>query len=92
VVYDRGYFSYAMLYAHQQRGVDVIFRLARCSGKAIDAFMESDETDTIVTIEVAPARQSAVREQHPSTLIKTDPAMLKIIESPDAQIYTRTGL
>jgi len=87
VVYDRGYFSYAMLYAHQQRGVDVIFRLARCSGKAIDAFMESDETDTIVTIEVAPARQSAVREQHPT--IEFIPLLLRLIKyTVDGTTYT----
>jgi hypothetical protein len=87
VVYDRGYFSYAMLYAHQQRGVDVIFRLARCSGKAIDAFMDSDETDTIVTIEVAPARQSAVREQHPA--IEFIPLLLRLIKyTVDGTTYT----
>ena len=66
VVYDRGYFSYAMLYAHQSRGVDVIFRLARRADKPIEVFTDSNETDAIVTIEVAPARQPAIQEEHPS--------------------------
>ncbi len=87
VVYDRGYYSYAMLYAHQQRGVDVVFRLARGSGKAIDTFMDSEETDTIVTIEVARARQPAVREQHPT--IEFIPLLLRLIKyTVDGTTYT----
>jgi hypothetical protein len=65
VVYDRGYFSYAMLHAHQKRGVDVVFRLARRSGKAIDAFMDSHEIKRIINIEVTPIRQREVRKKHP---------------------------
>jgi len=87
VVYDRGYFSYAMLYAHRQRAVDVIFRLARGAGKAIDAFMDSDHSDTIVTIEVAPARQSVIREQHPN--IQFLPLPLRLIKySMSGTTYT----
>ncbi len=78
VVYDRGYFSYAMLYEHQRRGVDVIFRLARSAGKAIDAFMEGDKTDTIVSIAVAPARQPAIWEQYPT--IEFKPLPLRLIK------------
>ena len=62
VVYDRGYFSYAALYAHQKKAVDVIFRLSRRAGKGIEVFMDSGETDNIVTIEIAPTRQKAIRE------------------------------
>jgi len=87
VVYDRGYFSYAMLYAHQRQGVDVIFRLARCAGKAIDAFMDGSEIDTIVTIEVAPARQPAIREQHPDIAFR--PLSLRLIKYViDGTTYT----
>ena len=87
VVYDRGYFSYAMLYAHQRRGVDVIFRLARRAGKVIDAFMDGSEIDAIVTIEVAPARQPAIREQHPD--IEFRPLSLRLIKYViDGKTYT----
>ncbi len=78
VVYDRGYYSYAMLYAHQRQGVDVIFRLARCAGKLIDAFMDGSETDTIVTIEVASARQKEMWEKHPD--IEFRPLSLRLIK------------
>ena len=87
VVYDRGYFSYAMLYAHQRQGVDVIFRLARRAGKRIDAFMEGSETEAIVTIEVAPARQQAIREEHPDIVFR--PFSLRLIKYViDGKTYT----
>jgi hypothetical protein len=87
VVYDRGYFSYVMLYAHQSRGVDVIFRLARRTGKPIEAFMDSKESDAIVTIEVAPARQPAIREEHPT--IEFKPLSLRLIKyTVDGTTYT----
>ncbi len=87
VVYDRGYYSYAMLYAHMDRGVDVVFRLARRAGKAIDAFMDSRETDTIVTIEVASARQAEVREKNPG--IEFKPLSLRLIKyTVDETTYT----
>lgn len=75
-VYDRGYYSYAMLYAHQQRGVDVIFRLARRSGKVIDAFTDSDQMDAIVTINVAPSRQQEVRDKNPGIRFTSIPLRL----------------
>jgi Druantia protein DruA/Transposase DDE domain len=78
VVYDRGYFSYAMLYAHKNRGVDVIFRLARRAGKPIEVFTDSNATDAIVTIEVAPARQAGILEEYP--MIEFKPLPLRLIK------------
>jgi hypothetical protein len=78
VVYDRGYFSYAMLYTHQTAGVDVIFRLARRSGKSIDAFMDSNETEAIIIIEVDRARQQEVRKKNPG--IEFRPIPLRLIK------------
>jgi hypothetical protein len=87
VVYDRGYFSYAVLYAHQKKGVDVIFRLSRRAGKGIEVFMDSSETDTIVTIEIAPTRQKAIREKHPD--IEFRPLSLRLIKYVfDGTTYT----
>ena len=87
VVYDRGYFSYAMLYAHKKRGVDVVFRLARRAGKVIDAFMNSSEIDAIVTIEVARDRQKTVRAEHPD--IEFIPLSLRLIKYViDEKTYT----
>lgn len=50
VVYDRGYFSYSMLYQHLQRGVFVVFRLQKESFNEIKAFTQSNETDKLVSI------------------------------------------
>jgi len=87
VVYDRGYFSYAVLYAHQKKGVDVIFRLSRRAGKGIEVFMDSSETDNIVTIEIAPTRQKAIREKHPD--IEFRPLSLRLIKYVfDGTTYT----
>ena len=87
VVYDRGYFSYAMLWAHQRQGVDVVFRLARRAGTLIDAFMDGREIDTIVTLEVAPARQQAIREEHPDIAFR--PLSLRLIKYViDGKTYT----
>jgi hypothetical protein len=76
-----------MLYAHQRQGVDVVFRLARCAGKIIDAFMDGSEIDAIVTIDVAPARQRAIREKHPD--IEFRPLPLRLIKYViDGKTYT----
>jgi hypothetical protein len=43
VVYDRGYFSYEMLYRHVEQGIETVFRLATNSYPVIDAFFQSQE-------------------------------------------------
>lgn len=50
VVYDRGYFSYAMLYYHVKSGIDPIFRLPKKTFKVIDEFIASDQVDQIITL------------------------------------------
>jgi hypothetical protein len=48
VVYDRGYFSLALLYQHQSRGVHAIFRLQSNAWPAVTSFLASAETDSII--------------------------------------------
>ena len=51
VVYDRGYFSYAMLYFHNKASVGAIFRLRTNKNfPEIQNFIDSDQTDEIVTV------------------------------------------
>lgn len=50
VVYDRGYFSYAMLYEHVERSMHPIFRLKAKASGVVDAFIASSETDAVVEI------------------------------------------
>lgn len=78
VVYDRGYFSYAMLYYHQQADVDVVFRLKQNSFKAIDEFFKSSETDVIVTLEINKKGYKKILLQYPD--IQFIPLKLRLIK------------
>lgn len=51
VVYDRGYFSYPMLYRHIEKGVFAVFRLPKSGFHQIRAFIEGDEADVIIDLE-----------------------------------------
>ena len=50
VVYDRGYFSYAMLYYHVKQGVFPVFRLQRNLYQEIETFFESEQNEQMITI------------------------------------------
>ena len=64
-VYDRGYFSYAALSQHIQAGVHPVFRMKRQAGKAIDAFIDSDKTDEMITLMPTKARQREIKKEFP---------------------------
>ena len=78
VVYDRGYFSYAMLYYHLQVNVDAVFRLPRNSFKAIDAFFDRDETECLVTLEIPTKRHKEIRSKYPDIAFK--PLKLRLVK------------
>ena len=65
VVYDRGYFSYAMLYYHVQSGIYPIFRLQKNTFKAIDAFRSSQQTDAVISLLPSEDTQRDIRKQFP---------------------------
>ena len=65
VVYDRGYFSYAMLEEHVKRGIHPVFRLRNKASKVIDVFIASDEKDKVVEIPNPATRQ----KEHGDTAI-----------------------
>jgi len=50
VIYDRGYFSYVMLYAHIRQNVHPVFRLRAKAHGVVDTFIANDETDKVVNI------------------------------------------
>jgi hypothetical protein len=64
VVYDRGYFSYAMLYWHIKRGIHPIFRMPTQTYVAIATFIESDKTDEIVEITLSREKFTKIRKKH----------------------------
>lgn len=78
VVYDRGYFSYAMLYYHLQAEVDVVFRLPRNSFKAIDEFFNSHINDKVVTLEIPKSRYKEIYSKYPDITFK--PLTLRLIK------------
>ena len=78
VVYDRGYFSYAMLYYHYQSGVHPIFRLQKNTFKEIDAFRNSLQTDQIVTLLPSKDTQRDIRKQYPT--IQFAPLKMRLIK------------
>lgn len=49
-VYDRGYFSYGLLFQHYKKGIHAIFRMSKSSYKPVQKFIESPQTDEIVVI------------------------------------------
>ena len=57
VVYDRGYFSQALLREHLARGLHPVFRLRVNANGTVAAFADSSETDTVVEIAARPGRE-----------------------------------
>lgn len=55
IVYDRGYFSFELALAHQKRKLNFVFRIQKNANPAFDAFISSNESDRIITLE-APTR------------------------------------
>ena len=83
VVYDRGYFSYPILYYHVQAGVHPIFRLQKNTFKEIDTFRSSQQTDQIITLLPSEQTQRDIRKQHPD--IDFVPLPLRLVK------YTLAG-
>ena len=78
VVYDRGYFSYVLLYAHIKRDIHAVFRLKKNTYKVIDQFILSEDTDKVVEIEPSITRQQEIRLQHPDMVFI--PLRLRLIK------------
>ena len=68
IVYDRGYFSFAMALAHWKRGLHFVFRIARNTSPAFDTFIASRETDLTATLE--PPRDGPPGPSHRIRLAK----------------------
>ena len=68
VVYDRGYFSYVLLYEHYQRHLHAVFRLKKKVYTAIDGFIAGDETDQVIEIQPSITRQKELQRKHPEII------------------------
>ena len=69
VVYDRGYFSYAMLHQHNELKIHAIFRLQQSSYTVIRNFFSSDDTDIVVTIDPSANTQRAIKSKNSNLVI-----------------------
>lgn len=71
VVYDRGYFSYALLHQHYQSTVHAIFRLQESSYTVIKDFFASPQTDLLVSIDPSPSTRQEILLKHPGLDIRS---------------------
>jgi len=71
VVYDRGYYSYEMLYEHHQRQIHPIFRLRVNSCNAVEQFANSEEWDTVVPIVPDQDKRAKIRHKYPERYLPT---------------------
>jgi hypothetical protein len=78
VVYDRGYFSYAMLYQHLKLNVHAVFRLQENSYTVIRDFFASPQTDIIATICPSSKTQQDIMRKHPD--IEIIPLQMRLIK------------
>jgi len=71
VVYDRGYFSYALLEEHLKRGIHPVFRLRTKANKVVDAFIASTAVDQVVEIPASQKIRADRKKQEPDASCKT---------------------
>lgn len=78
VVYDRGYFSYAMLYQHLKLKIHAVFRLQKNSYAVIREFFVSSQTDILATIYPSPKTQCDIIKKNPD--IEIIPLQMRLIK------------
>ena len=78
VVYDRGYFSYNMLFLHYKKGIHAIFRLPSKSFKLIEEFISSTDLDRIVIIDPEGECRNRIHRKNPE--IDIIPLSLRLIK------------
>jgi len=78
VVYDRGYFSYAVLYYHTQAKIHPIFRLQKSLYPEIDNFRLSDSNDQVVQLRPSKETQREIKKKYPDMIFT--PLSLRLIK------------
>ena len=62
IVYDRGYWSFEMALLHRMRKLNFVFRIQNNANPAFKAFINSEKTDSVITLK-APRDAAALRGQ-----------------------------
>ncbi len=78
VVYDRGYFSYVMLYHHFDSKIHAIFRLQKNSYTVIRDFFCSHDTDIVVTIYPSSSKRREIMLKNSN--IKIIPIQIRLVK------------
>jgi hypothetical protein len=78
VVYDRGYFSYALLHRHCKTGIHAVFRLQDASSSVIQEFLRGPQTDVVVTIDPSAKRRAKIQARHPD--IEIVPLKMRLLK------------
>ena len=92
VVYDRGYYSYALLHHHRHTGIHAIFRLQATSHSVIQEFSASTDTDRVVTISPSEGSHTTLRKKHPDLNIVPVPMRLLKYEVAGSRFCLGTTL
>ena len=71
VVYDRGYFSYALLNRHHIASIPVVFRLKESANSEVAEFVASGQTDAIITINPQGSTRRDIQAQFPEMIIES---------------------
>jgi len=78
VVYDRGYFSYAMLHQHFNSKIHAVFRLQKNSYTVIRDFFSGRDTDIIATIYPSSQKRREIMLKHPD--LEIFPIQMRLIK------------
>jgi len=93
VVYDRGYFSYELLREHWEKDIHAVFRLQTATSNEITAFMNSNETERVVTINLKCKKKRAkIRRANPGIIFKPMPMRLLKYEIDGTPYYLGTTM
>ncbi len=92
IVYDRGYFSYLLLYQHSTKNIHCVFRIQNGRvNQEIAAFWNSDDVDKVIEYYPAEATKSDLRKR--GFNLKFKPIQIRLIKhtiSKTTYIYATT--
>ena len=92
VVYDRGYYSYQLLLAHAERGVHPLFRLARNTEAAFDAFIAGNKPEMRVSITPKPHTLRRLQQKDPEARPRPIPVRLVRYVHRETEFHLATTL
>ncbi|MBV1877791.1 MAG: IS4 family transposase [Pseudomonadales bacterium] len=70
VIYDRGYFSYSMLYWHIKKSIHPIFRMPLQTYQVVADFMRSSKSDELVDIVLGREKFTKIKRKDPNVDIQ----------------------